>query len=69
MTTELEVLRSQVCTEVRDLKGGWCELSRRTGLDRSMLNRAFAMKGHTPSLTTVLRVLPHLGLRMTIIST
>jgi DNA-binding phage protein len=33
-------------------------------MERAALNRAFTLPGHTPSLSTLLKVLPHLGLRI-----
>lgn len=64
MTTDLERLRRAVCCRAVRLPGGWCELARRTGKDRAALWRAFQQEGNTPSLSTVLAVLPSLGLRL-----
>lgn len=44
---------------------GWSEISRRSGVDRTCLHRVFGKNGRGhPSLTTIERVLPHLGLEL-----
>lgn len=42
---------------------GWSETARRSGVARSHLHRAFGANGRGgPSLNTIERVLPHVGL-------
>jgi DNA-binding phage protein len=46
---------------------GWSETSLRSGVERCSLHRAFGAhgRGH-PTMTTIERVLPHVGLRLTV---
>jgi DNA-binding phage protein len=47
---------------------GWREVARRTGVDRCALHRTFSRNGRGhPTLATLDRVLPHVGLRLTIV--
>lgn len=44
---------------------GWSETARRSGVERTHLHRSFGENGREwPSLSTIERVLPHLGLRL-----
>lgn len=46
---------------------GWTETARRSGLERTQLHRAFGKNGRQcPSLATVERLLPHVGLRLAV---
>lgn len=45
---------------------GWSETSRRCGVDRTVLHRTFGNNPRGPSLRTIQRVLPALGLELSI---
>jgi DNA-binding phage protein len=47
---------------------GFREASRRSGVERAALHRAFSRNGRGhPTLRTLERVLPHLGLRLAVV--
>lgn len=58
-----------VVSEIRAaiVRMGWSETARRSGVDRTVLHRTFAEKPRKgPSLRTIERVLPALGLELAV---
>ena len=46
---------------------GWSETARLSGVDRTTLHRCFGRNGRGhPALATIERVLPHVGLELTV---
>jgi DNA-binding phage protein len=46
---------------------GWSETARRSGVNRVTLHRCFGKNGREhPTMTTIERVLPHIGLRIAV---
>lgn len=47
---------------------GWSETARRAGVDRVTLHRCFGARpnGRGPQLSTLLAILPHVGLSLTV---
>ena len=66
MRGDISKIRRTVCRAVEGLPGGWCELARRSGHERTALWRAFKGRQYEnrPGLVLLLDVLPHLGLRL-----
>jgi DNA-binding phage protein len=47
---------------------GWSEVARRSGMHRITLHRCFGKNGRgRPTLATIERVLPHIGLQLAIV--
>lgn len=48
-------------------RAGWSETARRSGIDRTTLHRNFPKCGSgNPKLETIVAVLPHVGLELTL---
>lgn len=58
-------LREEICRRIAAV--GWCEMSRRTGIDRIQLYRLFRWGRGSFRIETLNRVLPHVGMKLTIV--
>lgn len=60
----MDELRAEVVWRVERVRGGWCTVAKRAGVERASLYRAFKMKGRQPTLTTLLKVTEALGMKV-----
>jgi DNA-binding phage protein len=63
----MEELRAQVVRRIEAMSGGWCTASRLSGVDRVTLYRAFKVKGRKPTLKTLLKIAPVIGVKVALL--
>lgn len=63
MLRDADEMRDRIGEAIK--RAGWSHVSRKTKIDRVSLHRMFGPTGR-PKLTYIMRVLPHVGLKLII---
>jgi DNA-binding phage protein len=63
MATDRDRIRDELRPRIAEV--GWTAMARLSGVERASLHRAFRHNGK-PNLDTINKVLPHVGLRLTL---